>query len=237
MTDRADSKRDWPSPDIDWPADFKTQYRFTLDQFRRKHGHEKDPMKILSLSSTAPSRDAWEIFLVAYPAAALAMKRLVQFFRDPEKHYRPLEEDETTGELIPRSEAESDQLANPIQYFERGRHPDYDRLEEWNTLVHGDVGSHAWIWRYGTAKYTTGPSEERAKLQINLRKEMEEVAKPWPAAIKNAVEEIERRFEEMEQYLAYLDGLHQVRVEHQENSQQTCRSQSGFTHRSVLDDN
>jgi hypothetical protein len=230
MSVNVNSNVDERLPMTDWPSDFQAQYRIALRRFRRELGQEIDAKKFLRSSSIQSHRDVWDVFLVAYPSAALVMKRTLQFFRQLEERYLPLELDEKTGELVTQKEADTDQLADPISYFQKERHQDNVRLNIWDMLLSGDVYSAAWLRHYNTAKRATETPGNRSKLRDDMRREMEGVTKPWLPVMKSAVEEIQRRFDQLEHYLSDFDELHRTYSnEHPRKSQQKCTSQTHFT--------
>ena len=176
--------------------------------FREEFGEDNDSNKFLALST----RYRWEYFLLAYPLAAWAMTSVLEFFRQLEKEFLPLEEDENTGELVPESESSQDQLATPDQYFRREQAQGRRRLKAWRELLFGDFHSPAWRWNcpltfLGGAK---GSAEYRSKLRDELQKQMEGVETPWPKVIESAVAEISRRFDELERYLSDFKALDDV---------------------------
>jgi hypothetical protein len=55
--------------------------------------------------------------------------------------------------------------------------------------------------------FTTSAAEKRRKLRDDLKNQMEVVPGLWPKAIENVVNEIDRRFDELEEYISDLKKL------------------------------
>jgi hypothetical protein len=189
------------------PDDFLERLRMIRRRFRNDFVENGDPKEFLSSST----RYGWKYFLLAYPLAALAMERVLKFFRQLEKQYLPIVEDEYTGELMHESEPIRDQLATPDQYFQKELAQDCHRTKSWTELLDGgDIHSFAWRRNCPSSMFTTSAVEGRLKLRDDLENQTEVIEAPWPKVIDSAVNEMCRRFDELEKYLGDFKILERI---------------------------
>ncbi|KAF2187445.1 hypothetical protein K469DRAFT_114040 [Zopfia rhizophila CBS 207.26] len=199
---------DMPTPPSvdDFSATFRARVKIATNEFRQTKDSKCNPKDFLS-----DSEYEWETFLVAYPAAAWALVEIQNFFRMLEKPYLSVQMDEETGEGY-QCERREDEMSAPDRYFQIDAKQDNGRLEACKTLKYeGDITTSTWMMECCKLETAALSAEARAKLRHDLQNAMDLVVKPWPSAIQIAINEINRRFDDLDRQLSDVEELKSAR--------------------------
>jgi hypothetical protein len=99
-------------------------------------------------------------------------------------------------------------MSAPDKYFQIEAGQDSRRLEVCKNLIYeGDTGTWTWIWECEKFENAAQQTDVRTGLKNDLQNAMGLVTKPWPTAIQTTVDEIHRRFEDLEQQLSNIEAL------------------------------
>ncbi|PVH92458.1 hypothetical protein DM02DRAFT_619916 [Periconia macrospinosa] len=192
-------------------ATFEARVKIATNQFRQSNNSECDPKEFLSTHEYR-----WDTFLVAYPAAAWVMIKIQGYFRLLEKPYLPIQVDEETGDEY-RIERKKDEVSAPDKYFQTEAGQDSRRLEVCKNLIYeGDIGTSTWISECQKFENAAKETNVRTGLKRDLQNAMGLVIKPWPTAVQAIVDEIHRRFEDLEQQLSDIKALKSARSREKE---------------------
>lgn len=209
-----------PAPTDAFSATFEARLEIATNQFRHSNG-ECDPKDLLSIQYK------WETFLVAYPDAAWVLTKIQNYFRSLEAPYLPVQMDEETGEEY-QIERKKDEMLAPDKYFQIEAGQDSRRLEVCKNLIYeGDTGTWTWGWECEKLENAAQETDVRAKLNRDLQDAMGLVTRPWPTAVQTTVNEIHRRFEDLEQQLSDIRALKSARS--REMKRRRGNSSSCFT--------